>query len=282
MKGLVLQSTITGKTKLTGIFGYPIEHTLSPAMHNAAFKALGLDYCYVPFLVHPEHLAYAVKAIRALNLCGVNVTVPHKEKVLPLLDEIHEEASFIGAVNTIVTRTGKLIGYNTDGKGFMQVLTENRISLAEKDILIIGAGGAARAISYYLCQDAKTLQIFNRTRKRAHKLVKDLKKLCTNVSLCDNISHVRDFHMIINATSVGLKNEDPSPFDTSLLKKNQIICDLIYKKTRLLKEASRKGCKIIDGSGMLFWQGMLAFELWTGKKPPAKVMLTALKACTRK
>jgi len=277
-----LQAPITGKTKLTGIFGYPIEHTLSPAMHNAAFKALGLDYCYVPFQVTPEHLRNAVKAIKALNLCGVNVTVPHKEKVLPLLDEIHEEASFIGAVNTIVNRGGKLTGYNTDGKGFIQLLAERRISLAEKNILIIGAGGASRAISYYLCQNSKTLQIYNRTRKRALKLVNDLKRLCSNVSLSDNISHVEDFHMIINATSVGLKNEDPSPLDISLLKKNQIICDLIYKETRLLKEASRKGCKVIDGSGMLLWQGMLAFELWTGKKPPAEVMRNALKARTKK
>ena len=277
-----MQATITGKTKITGIFGYPVEHTLSPAMHNAAFKALSLDYCYVPFQVHPEHLQYAVRAIRALNLCGVNVTVPHKEKVLPLLDEIHEEATFIGAVNTIVNHQGKLAGHNTDGKGFIKVLAEKRISLAEKNILVIGAGGASRAISYYLCQNSKTLQIYNRTRKRALKLVNDLKRLCNNVSLCDDIIHIKDFHMIINATSVGLKNEDPSPFDTSLLKKNQIICDLIYKKTRLLKEASRKGCKVIDGSGMLLWQGMLAFELWTGKKPPAQVMRNALKARTKK
>ena len=279
---MVLQAPITGKTKLTGIFGYPIEHTLSPAMHNAAFKALGLDYCYVPFQVPPEHLRNAVKAIKALNLCGVNVTVPHKEKVLPLLDEIHEEASFIGAVNTIVNRGGKLTGYNTDGKGFIQALAERRISLAEKNILIIGAGGASRAISYYLCQNSKTLQIYNRTSKRALKLVNDLERLCSNVSLCDNISHVKDFHMIINATPVGLKSGDRSPLDISLLKKNQIICDLIYKKTRLLKEASRKGCKVIDGSGMLLWQGMLAFELWTGKKPPAAVMRNALKARTKK
>ena len=277
-----MQAPITGKTKITGIFGYPVEHTLSPAMHNAAFKALGLDYCYVPFQVHPEYLRDAVRAIRSLNLCGINVTVPHKENVISLLDEIHEEASFVGAVNTIVNRHGKLIGYNTDGKGFIKMLAENRISSAGKNILIIGAGGASRSISYYLCQDSKTLQIYNRTRKRALKLVRDLKRICSNVSLCENISQIKDFHMIINATSLGLKNDDPSPFDTSLLKKNQIICDLIYKRTRLLKEASRKGCKVIDGSGMLLWQGMLAFELWTGKRPPAKVMRNALKSSIKK
>ena len=272
-----MQVRITGKTKITGIFGYPIEHTLSPAMHNAAFKALGLDYCYVPFLVRPEHLQDAVKSIRSLNLCGVNVTIPYKEKVIPLLDEIHDEASLVGAVNTIVNRNGKLIGYNTDGKGFIQSLVESGISPTDKDILIIGAGGASRTISYYLCQQSKSVAIYNRTYERAKKLVRELKKLYQNVFLQETISHVENFHIIINATPLGLKNKDPSPLDTSLLKNNQIICDLIYKKTLLLKEASQKGCMTIDGSGMLLWQGMLTFELWTGKKPPAEVMRKALK-----
>jgi shikimate dehydrogenase len=274
---LVLQVKITGKTKITGLFGYPVEHSLSPAMHNAAFKSLGLDYCYITFPVRPEHLQDAVKAIRALNFRGVNVTVPHKETVIPLLDEIHEEASFIGAVNTIVNSNGKLTGYNTDGRGFIRSLAESGFSLAGKDILIIGAGGASRAISYYLCQKSKSVTIYNRTRTRAEKLVRDLKKLCHNVSLQDRFSHIEDFHIIINATSVGLKKEDQAPFETSMLKKTHIICDLIYKKTRLLKEASRKGCKVLDGSGMLLWQGMLAFELWTGKKPNPEVMRNALK-----
>jgi shikimate dehydrogenase len=231
----------------------------------------------VTFPVHPEHLPDAVKAIRALNFRGVNVTVPHKETVIPLLDEIHEEASFIGAVNTIVNRNGKLIGYNTDGRGFIRSLSERGVSLAGKDILIIGAGGASRAVSYYLCQESKSVTIYNRTRTRAEKLVRDLEKLCNNVSLQDRLLHVEDFHIIINATSVGLKKEDPAPFNTSILKKHHIICDLIYKKTRLLREASRKGCKVFDGTGMLLWQGMLAFELWTGKKPHPDVMRKALK-----
>lgn len=273
-----MQIIITGKTKITGIFGYPIEHTLSPAMHNAAFKALGIDYCYVPFLVHPDQLQNAVKAIRSLNLSGVNITVPHKETVLPFLDEIHEEASFIGAVNTIVNRSGKLIGYNTDGRGFIKSLSEKGISLSDKNILIIGAGGASRAISYYLCQKVKNLHIYNRTLDKAKKLVKDVKNISKNVSLQDNISNLEYFHMVVNATSVGLENEDSTPFDTSLLSSGQIIYDLIYKKTRLLKEASRKGCMTINGSDMLLWQGLLSFELWTGKKPSAEVMRKALKA----
>lgn len=271
-----MQLKISGKTKITGLFGYPVEHTLSPVMHNAAFNALGIDYCYIPFLVHPNHLENAVKAIRALNIIGVNVTVPHKEKVIPFLDEIHEEASFIGAVNTIVNNNGKLTGYNTDGKGFIQLLIEKGISIDNKDILIIGAGGASRAISYYACQKAKKIYIYNRTRERAESLVKDLEKICKKVSIHKAISNIKNFHIIINATSVGLKDEDPSPFDTSLLKSKQIICDIVYKETRLIKEASQKGCMVIDGSGMLLWQGILAFELWTGKIPPADIMRKAL------
>lgn len=267
---------ISGRTKITGILGYPVEHTLSPAMHNAAFKALGLDYCYVPFLVHPDYLKDAVKAIRALNLCGVNVTIPHKEKVMPLLDGINEEASFIGAVNTIVNSEGRLIGYNTDGKGFMQSLIESGISVEGKDILIIGAGGASRAISYYLSQKTKTLYLYNRNKNRAEKLVQDLKKIRNNISLIEDISSIERYHIIINATPLGLKKEDPLPFDTSLLRAEQTVCDLIYKKTRLLEEASKKGCATLDGLGMLLWQGLFAFELWTGKKPQVEVMRNAL------
>ncbi len=267
---------ISGRTKITGIFGHPVEHTLSPAMHNAAFKALGLNYCYVPFLVHPDCLEDAIKAIRALNLCGVNVTVPHKEKVMPLLDEINEEASFIGAVNTIVNSEGRLIGYNTDGRGFIQSLLESGISVEGKNVLIIGAGGASKAISYYLSQKTKTLYLYNRSKNRAEKLVQDLKKIRNNVSLIEDISSIERYHIIINATPLGLKKEDPLPFDTSLLRAEQTVCDLIYKKTRLLEEASKKRCVTLDGLGMLLWQGLFAFELWTGKKPQVEVMRNAL------
>jgi shikimate dehydrogenase len=268
---------INGRTKITGLFGYPVEHTLSPAMHNAAFKALNLNYCYVPFLVHPDHLENAVKAIKALNICGVNVTVPHKEKVIKFLDEINDEASFIGAVNTIVNSDSKLIGYNTDGRGFIQSLLESGILIEDKDILIIGAGGASRAISYYLSQKGKTLFIYNRSNDRAKRLVQDLKKIRNNISFIEDISSIERFHIIINATPLGLKKDDPLPFDTSLLRQDQTVCDLIYKKTRLIEEASKKKCVTINGMGMLLWQGIFAFELWTGKKPQVEVMRNALR-----
>ena len=156
---------LSGKTKITGLFGYPVEHSLSPAMHNAAFEALGLDYCYVAFPVHPDSLKDAVLAIKALNLAGVNVTIPHKEIVIPFLDEIDKEASIIGAVNTIVNSSGRLKGYNTDGRGFMQSLFESGISVENKEVLIIGAGGASRALSYYLGKEAKKVYLYDIEKK---------------------------------------------------------------------------------------------------------------------
>jgi shikimate dehydrogenase len=245
-------------------------------MHNTAFESLGLNYCYVPFLVHPESLEQAVQAIRALDLRGVNVTVPHKESVMYFLDVIHEEASFIGAVNTIVNDKGLLTGYNTDGRGFMQSLSEEHIAIDGKDVLIVGAGGASRAVSYYLAQKAKNVSIYGRTRKKAEKLVHDLKQVSNRVSFLEELSDIDRYDIIINATPLGLKEDDPMPVEASRIGKNQVICDLIYKKTRLLREASQKGCTVLDGLGMLLWQGMFAFELWTGLKPDINIMREAL------
>jgi len=267
---------ITGKTKIAGIFGYPVEHTLSPAMHNAAFEALGLDYCYIPFSVHPDLLSAAIEGIRALNLLGVNITVPHKERVMPMLDKINGEASFIGAVNTIVSSDGQLTGYNTDGRGFMQSLSESGINVRERNVLIVGAGGAARAIGYYLAQEVKALYIYGRTRERAERLVQDLKKVAVNVSTLQDISPADRFHMIINATPLGLRDDDPLPLDTGLLHREQMVCDLIYRDTRFLREASKRGCATLNGLGMLLWQGVFAFELWTGRRPDVEIMRKAL------
>ncbi|WP_333655172.1 shikimate dehydrogenase [Dissulfurispira sp.] len=272
---------ISGKTKVTGLFGYPVEHSLSPAMHNAAFEHLNLDYCYVTFSVRPDLLGDAVKAIRALSLSGVNVTVPHKENVMPFLDEISEEASFIGAVNTIKNDNGKLTGYNTDGKGFMQSLSEAGIDVRDKKILIVGAGGASRAIGYYLCKEASEVHLFDVDDKKADSLKEHLNKLKGNVSLAGARSvKDKDFFsgidIIINATPLGLKPDDPMPVDVPLINKNHMVCDLIYKETPLLREASKIGCKTMDGLGMLLYQGVFAFEIWTGIMPPVEVMRQAI------
>ncbi len=267
---------ITGRTRITGLFGYPVEHTLSPAMHNAAFERLGMDYCYVPFLVHPDSLGQAVAAVRSLNLAGVNVTVPHKEAVIPLLDQVDEEATFIGAVNTIVHTGGRLSGYNTDGRGFMRSLEEKGISVEGKNILVAGAGGASRAVGYYLSEKAAALHLYDTDSRRLGRLVADLGKIRANVRGLDAPAALKEYQIIINATPLGLKKEDPSPFDLTSLSQDHVVCDLIYKETRLLHEAGEKGCVTMDGLGMLLWQGVLAFERWTGVLPPVDVMRTAL------
>ncbi len=278
---------ITGKTRVVGLFGYPVEHTLSPLMQNAAFNFQGLDYCYVAFLVHPKLIKEAVNGIRALNLVGVNVTVPHKENVIPFLDRVSEEASFIGAVNTIKNENGILTGYNTDGKGFMKSLEEANIIVKDKKVLIIGCGGASRAIGYYLCMEASVVYLYDIDKEKVESLKGHLNKLKGNVSILENISEesrdiISSIDLIINATPIGLKIDDPSPIDTNLLNKNHIVCDLIYKDTPLLKEALKKGCKTVNGLGMLLWQGVFAYEIWTGIKPPVDIMRKALGDATLK
>jgi shikimate dehydrogenase len=272
---------ISGKTKITGLFGYPVEHSFSPSMHNAAFKKLNLDYCYVTFSVHPDLLADAVRGIRALSLAGVNVTVPHKENVMAFLDEINEEAQFIGAVNTIKNEAGKLTGFNTDGRGFMQSLAEAGISARDKKVLIVGTGGAARAIGYYLCKEASKVNLFDVDTPKADALAKQLHAVKQNAETVDAASmksgeFIGGMDIIINATPLGLKTEDPSPVDISLIKKDHVVCDLIYKETPILRAAAEKGCKTMHGLGMLLWQGVIAFEIWTGVRPPVEVMKEAL------
>ncbi|RPI38404.1 MAG: shikimate dehydrogenase [Nitrospiraceae bacterium] len=266
---------VTGRTKLTGLYGYPVEHTLSPLMHNAAFEHLGIDYCYLPFSVHPDSLKTAIEAIRALNLAGVNVTIPHKESVIPYLDVVSEEALFIGAVNTVTHQGGTLTGHNTDGRGFMRSLSENNISPDNKKVLIVGAGGASRAIGYYLSEKAGALYLYDIDRMKLEKLASDLSAIRGNIHILNNIV-AGDFDVLINATPLGLKATDPLPFDVSSLSHRQTVCDLIYKKTPLLSQAEQKGCRTNDGLGMLLWQGVFAFELWTGISPPVDIMRNAL------
>ncbi|MEK6672442.1 MAG: shikimate dehydrogenase [Nitrospirota bacterium] len=269
--------TISGRTKVTGLFGYPVGHSLSPAMHNAAFSHLNLDYCYVTFNVRPELLREAVHAIRALSLSGVNVTIPHKENVIPFLDRVDEEALFIGAVNTIKNSDGTLIGYNTDGRGFMESLKEAAIDPEGKRVMIIGAGGASRAASFYLAKKASQVLIYDIDKTKAGKLAADLNTVHPNVAVMDKPDSLHGIDILINATPLGLKETDLMPVDISLITAKTAVCDLIYKKTTLLRMASDKGCITLDGSGMLLHQGALAFKIWTGIKPPISVMRDALE-----
>jgi shikimate dehydrogenase len=267
---------ISGKTKITGIFGNPIDHTLSPAMHNSAFESLQIDACYVPFRVTPDNLSDAVRSIRSLNILGVNITVPHKEKVLPLLDRIDEEASFIGAVNTVTNQDGFLTGYNTDGRGFLSSLAEVTVSIENKNIILIGTGGAARSVSYYLSEKASKLSLFDIDTPKAVKLASDLNQIRNNIVLLDTMENIDEPDIIINATPLGLKPGDPLPIKPDHITSKMVVCDLVYKKTRLLQEAEKRNARTVNGSGMLLWQGVLAFELWTGVKPPIDVMRDAL------
>ncbi|MDD5260112.1 MAG: shikimate dehydrogenase [bacterium] len=275
---------ITGKTKVCGIFGYPIEHSLSPLMHNAAFKALELDYVYVAVKVAPEDLAAAIKAIRALDLVGVNITIPHKEAVITLLDELSPEAKAIGAVNTIVNCGGRLIGDNTDGKGFIKSLVEeNKIKLPGKKVVLLGAGGAGRSIGISLLKNnIQSLYLYDLAENRRNSLAADLinmssKKKVKLLGQDELHQALKNADILINATPVGMKATDPCVVDPALLTKKLFIYDIVYNyETALLKEAKRKKIKCANGLGMLVNQGAVSFELWTGKKAPLQIMRKAL------
>jgi shikimate dehydrogenase len=248
-------------------------------MHNAAFEEMGINYCYAAMPVRPEDLGDAVRGVRALGFRGVNVTVPHKERVMEFLDDIEEEARFIGAVNTIVNDDGRLKGYNTDGKGFIRSLEEESIVYEGKNIFMLGAGGAARAVGYYMCRKAKTVSIFDVDRDKIERLVADLNRIGGNVLALSIVESLEGADILINATPLGLKGEDPMPITVERLRKlrpHAVVGDLIYKETPLLSEARRLGFKTFNGLGMLLWQGVLASELWTGMKPPHETMHRAL------
>ena len=283
---------VTGKTRLVGIIGHPITHTLSPVMHNAAFDASGLEYCYLPFDVHPQDLGRALKGLAALGCKGLNVTIPHKQAVLPYLHQLSREARLIGAVNTIEFRGSKLIGHNTDGQGFTRAFRrECGVPLKGKRVLLLGAGGAARAVAVQLLvEGVHRLILTNRTDKKAWQLIKDLRKHFPHRKLdvfplergC-LAPVVRDVQIIINATSVGMKPIGKSPLPAGLLRADQIVCDLVYHPpvTALLKEARAAGAKTFNGIGMLLWQGALAFQIWLKRKPPLKAMEKALLKALR-
>ncbi len=269
---------ITASTKLLALFGHPVGHSLSPQMHNAAFGQTGLDYRYLAIDVKPEDLRDAVRAVRALGIRGVNVTVPHKEKVVPFLDEIDKEAAFIGAVNTIVNDGGRLKGFNTDGRGFIQLLAEEGIEWKGKNILICGAGGASRAVSYYLSEKARTLKIFDLDKEKLEKLAGDLNRIRNkkNVEAARDVLDLEGIDILINATPLGLKETDPLPADPLKLAPGAVAGDLIYRQTPFLREAQKAGLRTFHGLGMLLWQGVFAQELWTGVRPPHEVMREAL------
>lgn len=280
--------SVGNRTKLVGIIGYPIRHSLSPVMHNAAFESMGLDFCYIPLEVEPRRIRPAVNALRSLGFCGFNVTVPHKRRIMALLDRLTPEARLIGAVNTVEIRRGRLIGHNTDGRGFLRAfMEETGEPVVRKRVLILGAGGAARAVAFqWAMEGGGAVTIANRSSARAAELVRDLRKppvRCSAAVLpwtdASIKAGVRQADIIVNATSVGMKPDDPPLLPPNVLKPGQIVCDLIYKPpvTLLLKQAQSVGARALNGLEMLVHQGALAFEIWTGQRPPIQVMREALE-----
>ncbi len=275
---------ITGRTSVYGIFGYPVKHSLSPLMQNAAFKELGIDAVYVPFEVRPENLKEAIDGVRTLGIKGLNVTIPHKERVIEHLDYLSDDAELLGAVNTVKNENGELTGYNTDAEGFLRSLIEEGVELEGKRALMFGAGGAARAVGYALLKGGvKFLNIVNRNfsrakevgellGKRGNVLVYPLKESTVEALL-------KDVDLIVNTTSVGMKPEDPVLFDYSKISEGITVVDIIYNppETPLLKVAKERGCKTVNGLGMLVHQGAVAFEIWTGEKAPVETMREVLE-----
>lgn len=270
---------IGGKTQLYGIFAHPIKHSLSPFLHNQSFLDNDIDARYLAFDVEPNEFDAAMKSIQALNIGGLNLSMPYKEKALSYMDELSPEAEFIGAINTILNRDDVLIGYNTDGIGFVRSLEAENIQLANQRVVLLGAGGASKAVAYQLCQNhVKEIIIFkrkNRTFQEVCNYFKGMSEKChipIRVFPYEdhlNLNHkIKNSDIIVNCTNIGMGHlEEAMPInDLSILEKNQVVVDLIYQpqETLFLKGAKKRGCHTINGLGMLLYQAAEAFNIWTG------------------
>ncbi|MFD2671610.1 shikimate dehydrogenase [Marinicrinis sediminis] len=266
-------------TRFFGVFGDPVKHSKSPVMMNRAFEVTGYNGVYGAFHISAGQLGDAVAGIRALDYKGVNVTIPHKVDVMPYLDEIDEAARVIGAVNTIVNENGRLLGYNTDGIGYVRSLKEETgIALAGKEIVMIGAGGAARGVVHALAQEQPAkIWIVNRTREKAEELAAQLQSHAPmeGVHLDDLKDLLPQSSLLVNNTPIGMHpNVAQTPVSKDWLHPNLVVSDLIYNpiRTRMLHEAVEVGCTVHGGLGMFIYQGAYAFEYWTGQQAPVEEM----------
>ncbi len=280
---------IRGTTRIVGVLGYPVAHSASPPMHNAAFAQLGLDWAYIPLAVAPETIGDALRGVRAFHMAGVNVTVPLKELVAPFLDELTPRAKLLGAVNTVVNRDGKLFGDSTDGPGFIAALAHANLAVGPTTrAVVLGAGGSARAVVYALAELGAHVTLANRTPERAQAVqglvaphVKGAVALCAmdEAALADALQTA---DVLVNTTSVGMhpKPDEMPPVPAHALRPGLLVSDLIYKpgETRLLLLAGQNGCQTQNGIEMLVRQGALAFSQWTGiAEPPLDVMRRAVQ-----
>ncbi len=263
---------IDSKTELYAVIGSPISHSLSPVMHNRAFESVGHNGVYLAFNV--EDVASAIAGMKGLGIRGLSVTIPHKVSIMPFLDEISEEAVKIGAINTVVHKKDRLYGCNTDCRGAVKALLE-KTDIKDKEIYVVGAGGAARAIGYGLISDGAHVTVLNRSIDKGERLATDLG--------ADFIPLAEDrpyrCQILINTTPMGmLPNTEVTPVEKRHINKEMVVMDIVYNplKTRLLREAEELGCTVIDGTGMFVHQGALQFELWTGIEAPISVMKQAV------
>jgi shikimate dehydrogenase len=286
---------IDGSTKLVGVFGWPVTHTASPAMHNAAFEALRMNWAYLAFPVHPQSLRSALHGARDLGLAGINLTVPHKILGLDIVDEVDSQARRLGAVNTICIENNQMRGFNTDGYGFAKAIKEEfNLSLRGKRVLVLGAGGAGRAIAIQCALDgAAKVFVANRTPSKIEPIARDVSATKTSFQALELKSaevarNIGDVDLLVNATTVGLAPKtEAAPaeaeslgLDSSLFSSRLFVYDAIYQpaETALLRVAAEAGAKVANGLGMLLHQGARSFELWTKRKAPVAVMRRALHA----
>lgn len=280
-----------GLPRHLAVFGFPVAHSVSPAMHNAAFRQEGMNCVYSAFQVDPANVQAAVDAIRALGLHGVNITIPHKESVIPYLDEVDPAARQIGAVNTIANRDGKLIGYNTDGRGFISTLEETGVKLRGLNVVILGAGGAARGIGVYLAMaGVRQIAVSNRTVRRAETLADVLAQAAPDVPTGAVEAYTPDedrvlatADLVVNCTPVGMEPDVATSRvrNIGVLPAHAVVCDTVYRplKSLLVREADRRGLTTVGGLRMLIHQGACAWEHWFGRMGPVDIMYnTALAA----
>jgi shikimate dehydrogenase len=274
---------MTGKTRMAFLLGCPVEHSLSPAMHNAAFQRLGLDAAYAALDVSADKVSAAVELIRSASVLGANVTVPHKEAVMAHLDRLDPEASWLRSVNTVFKKDGKLLGASTDGPGFLRSLGKLARKVKGADILMVGAGGGSRSVGGALTlAGARRILVMDLSEQRVGDLVRMLKARrkgleVSGVSREEAERGLGSFSIIVQATPVGLHAGDPSPIDLTQARRGSLAFDLIYHRpTEFLRSAGRQGLATMDGLGMLLHQGALSFECWTGRKAPVAVMQEAL------
>ena len=278
---------ITGKTQVVGIIGDPVEHSLSPPMHNAAFEHLEMDYVYVPFHVREENLGIAIEGARSMEIKGLNVTVPHKTGVIPYLDEVDQAAQLIGAVNTIKFTENRAKGYNTDGLGAVKAL-EEITPVKDKKVVLMGAGGAARALAFQLVLNRiSELTIANRTPQKAEELAGDIhsKLKFSPEAIGLEEMELSSTDILINTTSVGMypHQDQPALVRGEQMHPEMVVNDVIYNplKTNLLKEAESIGAETLNGTKMLIYQGRESFRIWTGVTPPVEVFERSLMRTLR-